>query len=152
MLLFAWLGGIEAYRWQMLNGPTAEIQALVTAARRNPSRKVFGGPPYQLMYEFRAPPSNQTFHYTGQTLAIERWVRVSEETWDSAQSKLLPVRYALSDPRINQPASSALPNLFNAVGFVVFAILSFIGAVVVYRDRGGKSNNSFKPTPLRGAA
>jgi len=151
-LLFAWLAGIEAYRWQRLNGPTAEAQASITAARRNPSRKAFGGPPYQLRYEFRVPSSDQTFHYTGQMLAIERWVRVPEATWESAQAKLISVRYALSDPRINQPASSALPTLLNAVGFLVFAILSFLGAVVVYRDRGGKSNNSFKPTPLRGAA
>ena len=151
-LMFVWLGGIEAYRWRLLNGATAETQASVTAARRNPSRKAFGGPPYQLQYQFRAPPSGHTFHYTGQALTIERWVRAPEEIWHSAQAKTLSVRYAQSDPRVIQPVAFALPRPFNAIGFSIFAILSLIAAVVIHRDRGGKSNDSFKPNPLRGSA
>ena len=134
--MFSWLGGIEAYRWTLLNGTTAETQAYVTAARRNPSRKAFGGPPFQLKYQFQASSSGRTFHYTGQALAIERWVRVPEDIWNSAQSKTLSVRYALSDPRINQPASLPSPGPLNAIGFLLLAIFCLVGAIVIHRDHG----------------
>jgi hypothetical protein len=133
-LMFAWLSGIEFYKWRLLTGPTLETQASVTAARRNPSRKAFGGPPYQLQYAFQVDPSSHLYHYTGQLLVLETWVRVPEETWASAQTiKSLSVRYAASDPRINQPASLALPTLFDAIGFLVFAALSFLAFIVIKR-------------------
>jgi hypothetical protein len=150
-LMFAWLGSIETYRWRLLHGSVAETQASVTAARRNPSHKAFSGPPYQLQYQFRSPPNGELFGYTGQMLFFARWVRVPEATWVLAgASKQIPVRYSLSDPRINQPTSLALPTLLNAIGFLVFSCFSFGVAIATYR--GGKSNNSFKPKPLRGSA
>ena len=147
-LMFSWASGIEFYQWHVLSGPTVETQASVTATRRNPSRKAFVGPPYQLQYEFQVGSS--IYHYTGQWLVVKRWVRVPEETLVSAQTiKTLSVRYAASDPRINQPSSLPVPTMVDAIGFLILAAVSFLSLVVFKRDRGGKSNNSFNPKRLR---
>ena len=151
-LMFAWLSGIEAYRWHLLSGSTAEGHAVVTDARRNPSRKAFGGPPFQIRYEFRPAPNDSVFHYTGQFLMTERWVRVPEHVWDSAQTGPVLVRYSISDPRVNQPAALPIPTWYQAAGFGAFSLFALVAAWLVYRGPSGRSNNSFKPKPLRGSA
>jgi hypothetical protein len=130
--MFGWLGGIETYRWKLLHGATTQAQAVVTAARLNPARGAFGGPPYQVRYQFRAAPSGASFGYTGQALLLERWARVPRNVFTAAEATMrMPVRYAPSDPRINQPSELPLPGLFDAIGFFVFAALAIIGSVVV---------------------
>ena len=151
-LLFAWLSGVGAYRWHLLNGPTAETGASVTDVRRNPSRKAFGGPPYQIKYKFLPASQGLAFFYTGQLLLSERWARVPEDVWESAQNGAVLVRYSLSDPRVNQPSALPIPLWYQAAGFGAFSLFALVAAYLVYRDPGGTSNNSSKPTPLRGAA
>jgi len=107
---------------------------VVKADRRNPSHKAFGGPSYQLQYEFRAPSRLRAFGYTGQMLFTDRWVRVDEGTWSLARATgKLPVRYALSDPRVNAPTSVGLPSAIHPVVFSAISILSFVLAAVALR-------------------
>lgn len=138
--VFAWLSGIEAYRWNLLGGSTAEAYGVVTDALRNPSRKASGGPPFQIRYEFQPAPSRFVFHYTGQFLAAERWVRVPEQVWESAQTGSVLVRYSVTDPRVNQPAALPTPMWYQAAGFGAFALFALVAAWLVYRDPSGRPN------------
>ncbi len=151
-LMFAWLSGIEAYRWHLLSRSTIETHAAVTDARRNPPRKAFGGPPFQIRYVFRRAQNDRAFHYTGQFLITERWARVPEHVWDLARTGSVLVRYSVSDPRVNQPAALPIPTWYQAAGFGAFSLFALLAAWLGYRDLSGRSNNSFKPKPLRGSA
>jgi len=132
-LMFLWLSGVDAYRWHLLRGPTATVDALVTQARYHPcaGRGCTNPLPYQVWYAFSIPNSAQTYSYTGDQLVYEMPVRVPKATYQRAHDgRRISVFYAESDPRINQPVAIPRPSSQDWIGFGLFAILAFgVGAI-----------------------
>jgi hypothetical protein len=72
--------------------------------------------------------------YTGQTLFMERWVRVPKSVWEpAAKNRQINVLYAPQNPKINQPADIARPSYTNAFGLALLGVLMSVVCIFYWR-------------------
>jgi len=145
LLLFA-ISGAELYgRWALDRG-VATVRASVTAHEMNPCRGFDCGPPFRLKYSFSTPDGGGPYHFTGQNIVRDTWVRVPAQVWEGAlaQQSLL-VRYALTDPRINEPLGETRYSNVDGWGLMGFALATF-GYAVLGSRAGVRPNNSLERT------
>ena len=143
-LLLSALSGAEIYgRWALDRG-VATARASITAHELNPCRGFDCGPPFRLKYSFSTPNGGGPYHFTGQNIVLDNWVRVSSPVWEAALAQqTLVVRYALADPRINEPLGDTRYSNVDGWGLMIIA-LAMIGCAVVVSRVGVRPNKSLE--------
>jgi hypothetical protein len=100
----------------------------------NPCRGFDCGPPFRLKYSFSTPNGGGPYHFTGQYAVLDSWVRVTSQVWEAALAQqTLEVRYALSDPRINEPLGETRYSNVNGSGLMLIALIMMGCAILVSR-------------------
>jgi hypothetical protein len=145
-LLLSAVSGAELYGRWALDGGVAQAKASVTAHEMRPCRGFDCGPPFRLKYRFTTPSGGGPYHFTGQSVFLNTWVRVPSQVWEAALAQqTLMVRYALIDPRVNEPLGGTRYSSFDGWGLMTIA-LTMIGCAVVVSRQGSRPNKSLERT------